>query len=702
MTQVRLTLPRLLALVGLSIGAASLPPGQFVQRLDRALLDAWQRLELEQAPDDFVLLNVTDEAEQPGVIETARWQRAALLVTTLPDAPTVPAGDVPVVGPVAVASAKMPVLRQTRWLEGGFWWPRGDFDGVLRYDRPQLGDLAGTDSLPLAAARRLALARADALKPSPAALTDVALRTDGSGRRWLRYYDPASLAPLGLDDIRRRSDALTGKIVVVGIDDGAHHDTPVGPLTTTQLVAEAIAGYRDSRAVHASLAATAAGWLVAAAWIGAVGLLSLGGLVAVATAAVAASSVLALAGAAFVLADIWIPAGGPALLLAGLAGLGFRRSERRSQPRNTAEERVTLIDGRRLVAERAFVEAWDVYRRLPIASDLIAEIYDLGCALEEHGEQKLAADAFHRVAQADASFKDVASRLVACCSAPPDEHPAEQRRPDTLGRYEVLGVVGSGAMGRVYLGRDPSLNRIVAIKAIDLAKEFEAGYVDEARERFELEAEIAARLSHPGIVTIFDVGEEHGIAFIAMEYVRGIHLSDHTTPDALLPYRDVIDLIARAADALDYAHHQNVVHRDIKPANIMYDSATNSLKITDFGVARLMDVSRTRTGVILGTPSYMSPEQLEGENVNGHTDLFALGVSLYQLLTGYLPFRGTSMTELMFVISNEPHIPVTGLRAELPNALDAVLAQALAKEPAARFGDGAAMAGSLRAILAEG
>ena len=531
---------------------------------------------------------------------------------------------------------------------------------------------------------------------------EIALKTDGSGRRWLRYYDPESLAPVGLDDIRQRGDALTGKIVVIGVSDGISHDTPIGPLTTTQLVAHTIAGYRASDAVETSVAATAAGWLLAAAWTGAIGLASLGGLSAVAVAAVAAASVLALAGAAFVLADIWIPAGGPALLLAGFAGLGFRQPERRSQQRKTAEERVTLIDGRRLVAERAFVEAWDVYRRLPIASDLIGEIYALGCAVEEHGEQKLSADAFHRIAQADASFKDVASRLVACCSAPTDEHPTEQRRPDTLGRYEVLGVIGSGAMGRVYLGRDPSLNRIVAIKAIDLAKEFEPGYVEEARERFELEAEIAARLSHPGIVTIFDIGEEHGVAFIAMEYVRGIHLSDHTTPDALLPYCDVIDLIARAADALDYAHHQNVVHRDIKPANIMYDSATNSLKITDFGVARLMDVSRTRTGVILGTPSYMSPEQLEGENVNGHTDLFALGVSLYQLLTGYLPFRGTSMTELMFVISNEPHIPVTGLRAELPSALDAVLARALAKEPAARFDDGAEMARSLRAILAEG
>jgi len=178
-----------------------------------------------------------------------------------------------------------------------------------------------------------------------------------------------------------------------------------------------------------------------------------------------------------------------------------------------------------------------------------------------------------------------------------------------------------------------------------------------------------------------------------------MHLSDHASPETLLPVQQVLELTARAAEALDYAHRQNIVHRDIKPANIMYDSATDSLKITDFGVARLMDVSRTRTGVILGTPSYMSPEQLQGENVNGHTDLFALGVTLYQLLTGYLPFRGTSMTELMFVIANEPHIPVTKIRAELPAALDALLSMALAKDPAGRFSDGAAMAQALRSSL---
>jgi serine/threonine-protein kinase len=158
----------------------------------------------------------------------------------------------------------------------------------------------------------------------------------------------------------------------------------------------------------------------------------------------------------------------------------------------------------------------------------------------------------------------------------------------------------------------------------------------------------------------------------------------------------VLDLLSQTADALDYAHAQNVVHRDIKPANIMYDSISGGLKITDFGIAKLIDVSRTRTGIVLGTPAFMSPEQLEGKNVNGHTDLFALGVSLYQLLTGHLPFRGASMTKLMFVIANEPHQSVTAVRPGLPSRLDAIVDRALAKDPSARFQSGAEMAAALR------
>jgi eukaryotic-like serine/threonine-protein kinase len=265
-----------------------------------------------------------------------------------------------------------------------------------------------------------------------------------------------------------------------------------------------------------------------------------------------------------------------------------------------------------------------------------------------------------------------------------------------LGRYELIEEIGSGSTGRVWLARDPKIGRTVAIKAIDLTIEFVPEEIDGARERFLRESQSAGRLTHPNIVTIYDVGESAGTAFIAMEHIQGRRLSDYTDRASLLPVPVVLDIAAMAADALYYAHRQNVVHRDIKPANIMYDSLTGGLKITDFGIARLIDVSRTRTGIVLGTPSYMSPEQLEGENVNGHTDLFALGVTLYQLLTGRLPFHGASMTKLMFVIANEPHPPVTQVRPGLPRHLDLLLDRALAKRPADRFGSGAEMAAALR------
>jgi serine/threonine-protein kinase len=236
--------------------------------------------------------------------------------------------------------------------------------------------------------------------------------------------------------------------------------------------------------------------------------------------------------------------------------------------------------------------------------------------------------------------------------------------------------------------------RLVAVKRIlpNIAQD------EDFIEMFVDEAKIALSLNHANIVTVFDIGETDGLAYIAMEYLKGRHLSDFTRPETLLPPALVLELGALTADALDYAHEQNVVHRDIKPANIMYDSVSGTLKITDFGIARLIDVSRTRTGIVLGTPSFMAPEQLEGRNVNGNTDLFALGVSLYELLTGRLPFRGASMTKLMFVIANEPHEPITAVRPDLPDQLDALIDMALAKDPENRFQTGAEMAEALRAV----
>jgi serine/threonine-protein kinase len=217
-----------------------------------------------------------------------------------------------------------------------------------------------------------------------------------------------------------------------------------------------------------------------------------------------------------------------------------------------------------------------------------------------------------------------------------------------LGRYQVEKELGKGAMGVVYLGKDPKIGRQVAIKTMALSQEFEAEELAEVKDRFFREAETAGRLSHPNIVTIYDTGEEHDLCYIAMELLKGGDLVPYAKGGNLLPVDKVVSIVARAADALGYAHRQGVVHRDIKPANMMYHLETDTLKLADFGIARLTDSSKTKTGMVLGTPSYMSPEQLAGKKIEGRSDLFSLGVSLYQLLCGQLPFQGESMAQLMF------------------------------------------------------
>ena len=270
--------------------------------------------------------------------------------------------------------------------------------------------------------------------------------------------------------------------------------------------------------------------------------------------------------------------------------------------------------------------------------------------------------------------------------------------PARLGRYELMHEIGKGAMGVVYRARDPRINREVALKAIRLSDEFEREELEQARERFFREAEMAGRLSHPHIVTIYDAGEDHGTAYIAMELLRGRHLVEYTSATRLLPPAIAIEIVARLADALHYAHQNAVVHRDIKPANIMFDAPSGELKITDFGIARLTDSGRTRTGVVLGTPSFMSPEQLQGRPVTGMSDLFSLAVSLFQLLTGQLPFRGDNMPALMMKIAQEPHPRICAMNPALAPGLDDLFDRALAKEPAQRFESGAALALALREV----
>jgi tRNA A-37 threonylcarbamoyl transferase component Bud32/CHASE2 domain-containing sensor protein len=268
--------------------------------------------------------------------------------------------------------------------------------------------------------------------------------------------------------------------------------------------------------------------------------------------------------------------------------------------------------------------------------------------------------------------------------------------PTRLGRYVIDRRIGRGAMGAVYLAKDPRINRAVALKAIPIEKEFEDDELKEARLRFYREAESAGRLAHPNIITVFDAGEDKGLAYIAMEYVPGIPLKQFTDPKRLLAPKRALELCASTAEALDYAHNQGVIHRDIKPANLMYNPKEGSLKITDFGVARMTDNNSTKTGIILGTPMYMSPEQLGAEDLTGHSDLFSLGVTLYELLAGEVPFKATNIAVLMTKITTEDPAPISKRRAGIPPSVDAVLAKALAKRPQDRFSCGAEMAIALR------
>jgi serine/threonine-protein kinase len=268
--------------------------------------------------------------------------------------------------------------------------------------------------------------------------------------------------------------------------------------------------------------------------------------------------------------------------------------------------------------------------------------------------------------------------------------------PQRMGRYIIERRIGRGAMGAVYLAKDPRINRAVALKAIAIEQEFEDEELKEARLRFYREAESAGRLTHPNIITVFDAGEDKGLAYIAMEYMPGIALKSYTDPKKLLAPKRALELCAATAEGLDYAHNQGVIHRDIKPANLLYNPKDGTVKISDFGVARMTDNNKTKTGIVLGTPMYMSPEQLGAEDLTGLSDLFSLGVTLYELLVGEVPFKASNIAVLMTKITTEDPAPISGRRAGIPPSVDAVLAKALAKRPEDRFSCGAEMAIALR------
>lgn len=270
---------------------------------------------------------------------------------------------------------------------------------------------------------------------------------------------------------------------------------------------------------------------------------------------------------------------------------------------------------------------------------------------------------------------------------------------DHFGRYKLIEILGKGAMGMVYKGLDPAIDRLVALKTIRLDQIVDPEEARELRERLDREAKAAGKLSHPNIVTIYDVGEQSSVQYIAMEFLDGRTLEDLLISGINWDYRTLSNVMIQVCDALDYAHENGIVHRDVKPANIMIMEG-NKVKVMDFGIARLdTSASMTQTGTALGTPNYISPEQLKGQMVDRRSDIFSVGVVFYELLTGEKPFKGETLSALIYsILHTNPPMP-SEVNLDVPRIFDKIIAKALVKDPDLRFQSARDLAGILRKLV---
>ncbi|MFN7120468.1 MAG: CHASE2 domain-containing serine/threonine-protein kinase [Hydrogenophaga sp.] len=510
------------------------------------------------------------------------------------------------------------------------------------------------------------------------------------------------------------------KIVIIGATAagvGTLFTTPVSAAMSpaailAHITSSILSGHHIVQPVWGGYAVFAALLLIAAyiVWL-------LPRLSAAAGAACTAALFVALLGAEFGLLSVaatWLQLVFPAaLLLIGHLALTTRRflvTEAGKAKSDEESAETNRMMGLALQGQGQLDMAFDRMRRVPFSDALMDNLKHLALDFERKRQFNKAEAVYEHMAKLDRFDADVQRRLKRAKNLAEtvvlgggSSHPGGTLLLDNggvekpmLGRYQVEKELGKGAMGVVYQGRDPKIGRTVAIKTLALSAEFEGSELVDVRERFFREAETAGRLQHPNIVTIFDAGEEHDLAFIAMEFLPGRDLVEYSRLGNLLPVATVLSIGEQVALALEHAHRQQVVHRDIKPANVMFDAATQSVKVTDFGIARITGSSKTKTGMVLGTPSFMSPEQLAGLHVDGRSDLYSLGVMLFQLLTGSLPLKGDSMAALMYQIANQPAPSVRSLRPELSQALADVLERTLAKSPGDRFQTGAELAAQLR------
>ncbi|MDK8464850.1 serine/threonine-protein kinase [Marinobacter sp. SS13-12] len=426
----------------------------------------------------------------------------------------------------------------------------------------------------------------------------------------------------------------------------------------------------------------------------------------------AAGSLVVLQAAFMFYENAWLPLGEVVtLLVTGYLIMLFWLQPRRdleALSENVQAARTRL--GKLLLQQGQPDEALEVLSECPPSEDTLGLQYDIAIQQERKRQYDKACTTYRQILGQKRKYRDADKRLAALENLNAEGAatvagsfdstrtlvlPEQSVSRPTLGRYEIEREIGRGAMGVVYLGKDPKIARTVAIKTLSY-QAFDDNELRDLKSRFFREAEAAGRLSHPAIVTVYDVGEEADLAFIAMDYARGRPLSDFGKPGRLLPLATVLDIVARVADALDYAHRQKIIHRDIKPGNIIFNPDNGEIKITDFGIAKISDDSRTRTGSVMGSPLYMSPEQLKGQKVTGASDTYSLGITLYKLVSGETPYQGDTLANLTYQILNKRPKSVREFNPELPNGVVRLINKAIQREPDKRFLSAATMAEALR------
>jgi serine/threonine-protein kinase len=556
------------------------------------------------------------------------------------------------------------------------------------------------------------------------ALGATHIPTDGRMRLLLNYYGgPKTFPHYSAFDVlndKIAASAFQGKVVLVGATApgiGDVEPTPLAPVFPgVEKHANLIANIQENRFL------TRPGWagLYELAAILILGLLTsfllprLGAGMGSALGAALFVGIVAVGLIAFASGGVWLSVANPAVLVVlnyvAITSRRFLGVEREKEIVEEESDEANKMLGLTFQGKGMLDLAWEKFSRIPVDDEIKGVLYNLALDFERKRQPAKALTVYERIASVDKGFRDVADRMtkVQAAAAAPTLSPVggakrgestailEGVERPTLGRYELVEELGRGAMGIVYKGLDPKINRTVAIKTVHF-DDVEEAMVPQVKERFFREAQAAGGLNHPNILTIYDSGEEMDVAWIAMEFLSGKDLESYCRKGNLLAWSRVLEIVAKVADALDYAHKQGIVHRDIKPANIML-LESGDVKVTDFGIARIVSSSQTKTGVVMGSPSYMSPEQIAGKKVDGRSDLFSLGVVLYELLTGERPFQGESIATIMFQITSSPPPPVTNFVPKLPPIFQRLVEKALGKDSAQRFQTGEEFAKTLRAL----